>query len=85
MAQLQSQGVALRCVWSDRPLRPGNADIDHCFPWSAWSCDDLWNLLPSHHKINRQKSDRLPTADMLELAREPIQEWWSLAYQQGET
>lgn len=27
-------------------------DIDHCFPWRAWPCDDLWNLLPTHRAVN---------------------------------
>ena len=36
----------LHCVWSGRRLEAGTLDIDHCLPWSAWPCGDLWNLLP---------------------------------------
>jgi hypothetical protein len=40
----------LTCVWSGRPLRANTWDVDHCFPWSAWPCDHLWNLLPLTRK-----------------------------------
>ncbi len=37
-----------------------NLDVDHCFPWVAWPCGDLWNLLPSSRQVNqRLKRDRL--------------------------
>jgi hypothetical protein len=35
----------LRCVWSGRVLSARTLDIDHMFPWAAWPCGDLWNLL----------------------------------------
>src|SRR3954468_13585430 len=48
-------------------------DIDHCLPWSAWPCGDLWNLLPaSRHANQRLKKDRLPSASALAAARERI-------------
>jgi tripartite-type tricarboxylate transporter receptor subunit TctC len=28
-------------------------DIDHCLPWSAWPCGDLWNLLPASPRVNQ--------------------------------
>jgi hypothetical protein len=40
-------GEQLRCVWSGRPLKEATLDIDHCLPWTAWPCGDLWNLLPA--------------------------------------
>jgi len=40
----------LFCVWTGRSLSVDILDIDHCFPWAAWPCDDLWNLLPTHRK-----------------------------------
>ena len=56
-------------------------DIDHCLPWSAWPCGDLWNLLPAHPEVNRhQKRERLPGAELLRKAAEPIQDWWQRAY-----
>ena len=75
------RGEALHCVWSGRKLRQDKMDIDHCLPWSAWPCGNLWNLLPSHPEVNRhQKRERLPGADLLRTAAEPIQEWWRRAY-----
>ncbi|MCG5531644.1 hypothetical protein LRD18_12425, partial [Halorhodospira halochloris] len=81
---LQGQGIKLRCVWTDKPLKPDNLHIDHCFPWSAWPCDDLWNLLPSHKEANIKKGGRLPSAYTLEQAKDKIQQWWEAAYQQDE-
>jgi SAM-dependent methyltransferase len=71
----------LNCVWSGRPLRANTLDVDHCFPWSAWPCDHLWNLLPTHKEVNqRQKRDRLPSADHLREAEKRIISWWTNGY-----
>jgi hypothetical protein len=45
----------LHCVWSGRSLTPETLDIDHCFPWAAWPCDDLWNLMPAHRAVNQHQ------------------------------
>ena len=66
-------GETLRCVWSDRPLSAESLDVDHCLPWSAWPCRDLWNLLPTHRTVNQhQKRDLLPSAAALASARDAI-------------
>lgn len=83
LSALQEKGLTLYCVWSGRPLSRTNADIDHCFPWSAWPCDDLWNMLPSSSKVNKMKGSRLPDADSLQAAQDSIQVWWNEAYQQN--
>jgi hypothetical protein len=71
----------LTCVWSGRPLRADILDVDHCFPWSAWPCDHLWNLLPTHKEVNqKQKRDRLPSADHLREAEKRITSWWTNGY-----
>jgi hypothetical protein len=71
----------LTCVWSGRPLRANTLDVDHCFPWSAWPCDHLWNLLPTHKEVNqKQKRDRLPFADHLREAEKRITSWWTNEY-----
>jgi hypothetical protein len=76
-----SAGQPLYCVWSGRRLDPQSIDIDHCIPWSAWACSDLWNLLPAHRAVNqRQKRDRLPSDERLRSAREAILAWWNGAY-----
>jgi SAM-dependent methyltransferase len=71
----------LFCVWTGTKLSLDTLDIDHCFPYSAWPCGDLWNLLPAHRSVNqREKKDRLPSADRFDTARKRITDWWSEAY-----
>jgi hypothetical protein len=78
------QATTLHCVWSGRVLSIEGLDIDHCFPWAAWPCDDLWNLLPAHRSVNQnQKRDRLPGAALLVSAQERIEEWWEQGYQKA--
>jgi SAM-dependent methyltransferase len=71
----------LFCVWTGQKLKEESLEIDHCFPWSAWPCGDLWNLLPALRSVNqRQKTDRLPSAERLAKAREIIVDWWNAGY-----
>ena len=77
--QLRDSGTGLFCVWSGRRIRR-KFDIDHCFPFSAWPCNDLWNLLPSLPAQNRNKSNRLPALEVLDCAKEYIFYWWDKAY-----
>ena len=71
----------LHCVWSGRSLSANALDIDHCFPWAAWPCDDLWNLLPAHRTVNQsQKRSKLPGLELLRSAQNRIQEWWEKGY-----
>ena len=80
--RLISQGGQLTCVWSGVALRSTEAvDIDHCLPWSAWPCGDLWNLMPASRRVNQHlKKDRLPSMQALSAAREPILAWWRRAW-----
>jgi hypothetical protein len=76
-----SRGERLNCVWSGRPLTPATLDIDHCLPWAAWPCGDLWNLLPSHRIVNqRSKRDLLPSAATMASARPAVIGWWEDAW-----
>lgn len=71
----------LRCVWTGRSLTALTLDIDHMFPWAAWPCSDLWNLLPTDRNVNqRLKRDRLPSAAALSRAGSRIIGWWQQAY-----
>ncbi len=71
----------LFCVWTGKRLRQRNLDIDHCFPWSAWPCDDLWNLLPAQRSVNQHsKRELLPDDSTLRGASDRIMEWWEAAY-----
>lgn len=74
-------GQPLYCVWSGSRLSKDRLDIDHCFPWSSWPCDDLWNLLPSTRSVNQhEKRNRLPSAALLNGARDRVQDWWKAGY-----
>ena len=75
----------LYCVWSGKRLSSRNLDIDHCFPWTAWPCGDLWNLMPAHRRVNQhEKRDRLPSDQLLRSAEDCIKNWWEAAYQVGQ-
>jgi SAM-dependent methyltransferase len=74
------RGEELACVWTGVPLRPGTIDIDHCLPWSAWACNDLWNLLPASTAANRRKSGLIVGAPALAEAKPRILDWWQRGY-----
>ncbi len=80
--QLREKGP-LFCVWTGKRLTR-SFDIDHCFPFTAWPCNDLWNLLPSQPKVNNQKRDFLPSLMMLELAEPRLVDWWASYFSDGE-
>ena len=82
--RLLAQGK-LFCVWSGKRLASSNLDVDHCFPWSVWPCGDLWNLMPSHRRVNQhEKRNLLPSDQILRSAQDRILEWWNIAYQKNE-
>lgn len=75
-------GETVRCVWTGNRLKRDAFDIDHCLPWSAWPCSDLWNLLPAAATVNRnEKRERLPAPEVLQAARNDIKEWWRQAWE----
>jgi hypothetical protein len=64
-----------RCVWSGRCLDAGFA-VDHVISFALWDSNDLWNLVPSHTQVNNQKSDKLPTAELLRERKPALVEVW---------
>lgn len=79
--RLFAGAVEVQCVWSGSKLGLARLDIDHCLPWTAWPCGDLWNLMPSDRRVNQhQKRDRLPSAGLLLDARKRILNWWEKAW-----
>ena len=71
----------IHCVWSGRALSSANLDIDHCFPWSAWPCSDLWNLMPANRSVNQHKKrEKLPSARLMRASQDRIMSWWEAAY-----
>lgn len=71
----------LHCVWSGRSLDSRSLDIDHCLPWTAWPCNDLWNLMPAHRSVNQgEKRARLPAGAILRTSQDRVMGWWETAY-----
>jgi hypothetical protein len=82
--RLMDGGAPVHCVWTGRRLTPETLDMDHAIPWSAWPCDDLWNIMPAARSVNqRLKRDLLPSASALLGAHEPIISWWDNAYERA--
>lgn len=79
MESLRYQGRILHCARSNQPLSK-NYEVDHCFPYSVWPCDDLWNLFPTNKQVNNRKSSKLISRDLLHRSREHLLGWWSLAH-----
>ncbi len=84
VAQRMAAGASLDCVWTGQRLRSGGIEIDHCLPWSAWACNDLWNLLPASRAANQGKGGLIIAAGALEAAKPRILAWWEEAYIAGE-
>ncbi|MCH9812990.1 MAG: hypothetical protein K0U47_03495 [Epsilonproteobacteria bacterium] len=66
------------CVWSNKSLKNGQYDIDHLLPYSVWANNDLWNLLPSDPRINSQKSDKIPSPELIVKQKDIIVDYWNL-------
>jgi hypothetical protein len=83
--RMMARGDTVRCVWTGSRPRADSLDIDHCLPWTAWPCGDLWNLLPARPSENRNtKRDRLPSATALSNARDEVQSWALRAWQSSD-
>ncbi|WP_457644296.1 HNH endonuclease domain-containing protein [Persephonella sp.] len=73
---------SLRCVWSDKRLNLVNYEIDHALPFSITFVNDLWNLLPVQDRVNKKKSDKIPTSDLIERRRGYIKNCWNLLFEE---
>jgi hypothetical protein len=73
--RLRGQNGTLHCIWTGRLLREGFA-VDHCLPFAAWPCNDLWNLFPADPSVNQRKAAGLPSAECLLRAKDRILDWW---------
>lgn len=76
---LKQKKQHLHCTWSARRLSAEYA-IDHCFPWTRWMNNDLWNLMPTTEQVNNQKRDWLPSAPLMHESESRIKTWWQRAY-----
>ena len=77
--ELRQKGEFIYCVWTKARLRE-RYEVDHCFPWSRWYNNDLWNLMPASVTANGQKKEKLPSAPLLHNSRDRITGWWNSAY-----
>lgn len=75
----RAQGDSLNCVWSNRKLAD-EFEIDHCFPWSRWFNNDLWNLMPASRTVNNAKREKLPSAGIMHSSKKRIMDWWEAGY-----
>ena len=64
------------CVWSERSLDQDRFAVDHAMPFSLWRNNDLWNLFPAAPVINADKSDKLPSYDLLHRRKDTIIHYW---------
>ena len=78
--ELRKNGDDIYCVWTNNKLFRESYDIDHCFPWSRWYNNDLWNLMPATREANSRKKDKLPSAPLMHNCRGRITDWWDAAY-----
>jgi SAM-dependent methyltransferase len=79
--EVQEQGHPIYDVWTGTRIH-SRFEVDHCFPFTYWPNNDLWNLLPVTSSTNSRKSARLPSAEMVEQAEDRILSWWESAYEQ---
>lgn len=72
----------LRCTWTERTLNR-TFDVDHILPYSLWHTNDLWNLVPTDPKVNRQKRDRLVDRAFFLHRRDAVIHAWELQREQA--
>ncbi len=77
---LKQEGLC--CVWSGKSIQPQTLAVDHALPFALWRNNDLWNLLPSHKAVNGQKSDKVPSTDLLTNRRDAIVFNWKILRQE---
>jgi ubiquinone/menaquinone biosynthesis C-methylase UbiE len=64
----------VKSVWTGENI--ARFDVDHLIPYSVWQSNDLWNLLPCEPRLNNQKSDSLPTGELLQARHDVIANYW---------
>ncbi len=83
-SQLLESSGKIFCVWTGTAIKhESDLDIDHCFPFIAWPCDDLWNLVPATKRANNNKRDKLISSEILARSASSIGDWWDRAYRSG--
>lgn len=67
------------CVWTGKAIT--QYDVDHIIPFSIWKNNDLWNLLPSTPKTNKDKLDSIPGVELIDKNKDLILHYWDLIHQ----
>ncbi len=70
----------IECVWSGQSITMRNLNVDHVLPFSIWQNNDLWNLLPAHAKVNRDKKDKIPAPDFIYQRKDKIIHYWKIIH-----
>ncbi|HRZ98583.1 MAG TPA: HNH endonuclease domain-containing protein [Paludibacter sp.] len=60
---------SIQCIYTGKELYKKEYDLDHFIPWSYFTNDSIWNIIPAEHIANILKSDNLP---MLEKYLKPF-------------
>lgn len=50
-------------VFTNKPIKANDFDIDHFVPFSFVMNDELWNLMPMDPNLNSEKNNNLPSWD----------------------
>ncbi len=69
----------LNCVWTGKQLK-STYHVDHVIPYSVWSNNDLWNLLPAQGAVNGRKKDKIPSPELIEKRKNDIILCWEGLY-----
>lgn len=64
----------LKSVWSSTNI--STYEVDHVLPYSIYSNNDLWNLLPASKNENASKSDKLVTTNLINKQKNTIITYW---------
>lgn len=71
-------GIPVFCAWSGKQIKEvSELAIDHAIPFSVMFNNDYWNLLPCLSKVNGNKSDKILSADQIQLAKDRIFDVWN--------
>jgi 2-polyprenyl-3-methyl-5-hydroxy-6-metoxy-1,4-benzoquinol methylase len=72
--QYQREHGELKSVWSSSKI--SRYEVDHLLPYSIYSNNDLWNLLPASKSENLSKSDKLVSVVLLKQQKSIIIPYW---------
>lgn len=72
--QYKEDKGGLRSVWSSNKI--SSYEVDHLLPYSIYSNNDLWNLLPASKAENGSKSDKLVSVVLLKQQKSIIIPYW---------